>query len=252
MKSRSFLIQTISRIISLMSWRKCRNIFRLNISALILHDSQKDFLSVEALYGIQREDHPLGYSRRAGVISKVFESHQPMVIQNLSHEPLYHEISKGSKRSEKIHPPMPCVPIIADRVPIGVLTINSIYGPSEDLAEDLQFLSTLAIILSPVIKDFQIRKTEPLAKPDNSKLKFSILEESLEGKLTEVLDKLAPYADSRTQTGILGDIIAVVEKILIKSALEKVGYVQVAAAQLLGINRNTLRNKIKDFKIKPR
>ena len=79
-----------------------------------------------------------------------------------------------------------------------------------------------------------------------------MLEESLEAKLTEVLDRLAPYAEAKAQTGILNDIISVVEKILIRSALKKVEYVQVAAAQLLGINRNTLHKKMKDLKIKPR
>lgn len=226
--------------------------FPIEYSALILHDSQKDLFTVEGLYGIRKEDHPTGCHHRAGVISKVLESRQPMVIQNLGHEPLYHEMGKGTKRVEKIHPPMPCVPIIADRVPIGVLTTNSLYGPREDLAEDLQFLSMLTIILSPVIKDFQVRKNEPLAKSPNPKLKFSALEESLEAKLTEVLDKLAPYAESKAQTGILDDVISVVERILIRSALEKVEYVQITAAQLLGINRNTLRKKMKDLKIRSR
>jgi transcriptional regulator with GAF, ATPase, and Fis domain len=226
--------------------------FPIEYSALILHDSQKNFFSVEALYGIGREDHPSGCHQRTGVISKVLASRLPMVIQDLGHEPLYHEIGKGTKRVEKIHPPMLCVPIIADRVPIGVLTTSSLYGAREDLAEDLQFLSMLAIILSPVIKDLQGRKNEPLAKSDNPKLKFLVLEESLEAKLTEVLDKLAPYADSKTQTGILDDIVSVVEKILIRSALERMEHVQVAAAQLLGINRNTLHKKMKDLKIKPR
>ena len=231
---------------------KMAEYFPIEYSALILYDSQKDFLAVEALYGIPREDHPPGCNRRTGVISKVFESRQPLVIQHLSHEPLYHEILKGTKRSERIHPPMPCIPILADRVPIGVFTINSLYGPREELTEDLQFLSMLAAILSPAIKDFQIRRSDPLAKPDSPKLKFMLLEESLEAKLTEVLDKLAPYAESKAQTDIFDDIISVVEKILIKSALEKVDYVQVAAAQLLGINRNTLHKKMKDLKITPR
>ena len=226
--------------------------FPVEYSALILHDARMDFLSVEALYGVRREDHPPGCNRRAGIISKVMESHRPMVIENLSQEPLYQEFMTGTKRSEKIRTPMPCVPIFADRTPIGVLTINPLYGPREELIEDLQFLSMLSMILSPVIRDFHSRISEPLAKPDNPKLRFSVLEESLETKLTGVLDKLAPYAESRAHTGIYEDIIAVVERILIKSALERVDYVQVAAAQLLGINRNTLHKKIKDLKIKPR
>jgi len=65
------------------------------------------------------------------------------------------------------------------------------------------------------------------------------------------VDKLAPYAEPEAHIAILDDIVAVVERILIKSALEKVGYVQLGAARLLGMNRNTLRKKIKDLKIKP-
>ena len=74
----------------------------------------------------------------------------------------------------------------------------------------------------------------------------------METKLIEVLDKLAPYTESKTHMRIFDDIIAVVERILIKSAMEKVDHVQIAAAQLLGINRNTLRKKMKDLRIKSR
>jgi Fis family transcriptional regulator len=52
--------------------------------------------------------------------------------------------------------------------------------------------------------------------------------------------------------GIFHDIIALVEKILIKSALRRVDHVQVAASEFLGINRNTLRKKMKELKIKNR
>jgi DNA-binding protein Fis len=56
--------------------------------------------------------------------------------------------------------------------------------------------------------------------------------------------------ESKNKMCLFDDIIAIVEKILIKAALIRVGNVQVAAAQLLGINRNTLRKKIQDLKIK--
>jgi Fis family transcriptional regulator len=74
----------------------------------------------------------------------------------------------------------------------------------------------------------------------------------LEQKLSEVLNKIDPDVESKTRMGIFDDIIAVVEKILIKSALERMGHVQTSAAQFLGINRNTLRKKMKDLKIKAR
>lgn len=230
---------------------KVSEYFPIEYSALILHDSQKDFFSVEALYGIRREDHPSGCSRRSGIINQVFESSQPMIIENLSQEPLYQEMGKA-KRGDRIHPPMPCAPIPSDKAPLGVLAINSLYGPREELIEDLQFLSMLCMILSPAIKRFQASKPEPLAKPEPPKLKFSVLEESLETQIKGVLDKVAPYVETRTPSGIFDDIIGVVEKMLIKSALTKVDHVQVAAAQLLGINRNTLRKKMKDLKIKSR
>jgi len=231
---------------------KLNEFFPVPYSALILHDAEKDFLSVEALYGMRREDHPPGCRRGNGVISKVIESLQPMVIQNLSQEPLYQEFITDTRQDEKVRPPMPCVPVLADRIPIGVLTMSPLYGPREELIEDLQFLWMLSMILAPAVKDSHSRGSGSLAKPDSPKLKFSLLEESLETKLTEVLDKLAPYAQSKVHTGIYDDIIGVVERILIRSALQRVDDVQVAAAQLLGINRNTLRKKIKDLRIKRR
>jgi DNA-binding protein Fis len=82
------------------------------------------------------------------------------------------------------------------------------------------------------------------------KSKTPLLDELLEEKLAEVLNKIDPYVESNAKMGVYDDIISVVEKILIKSALRRVGHVQIAAAQFLGINRNTLRKKMKELKIK--
>jgi two-component system nitrogen regulation response regulator GlnG len=130
--------------------------------------------------------------------------------------------------------------------------VNSLYGPRHEFVEDFQFLSILSAILSPVIKNYQLKKAEPLPKENKPKAKSNLLDDILEQKLAEVLNKIDPYVETKTKMGIFDDIIRVVEKILIKSALERVDYVQITAAQLLGINRNTLRKKMKDLKIKTR
>jgi len=226
--------------------------FPIGYSALVLQDSQNDSLNVEALYGIEKEAHPLGCSGRKGTIGRVLESRQPLAIENLSQEPLYAEVVKGTKRIEKIRPPLLCIPLIADDESIGVINIDCLYGPRAELAEDFQFLSILSAILSPVIKNYQMKKEEPLQRTGKTKARSPLLDEILEERLAEALNKIDPYVETKAKMRLLDDIIALVEKIMIKSALKRVNYVQIAAAQLLGINRNTLRKKMKDLKIKPR
>jgi transcriptional regulator with GAF, ATPase, and Fis domain len=224
----------------------------IKYSALFLRDPQKDSLHVEALYGIEKEIHPLTCSSQKGTIGKVLESRRPMAIQNLGQEPLYEEMLKSQKKIEKIQPPLLCIPLVADDEPMGVINVNSLYGPRHEFVEDFQFLSILSAILSPAIKIYQLKMTGPLAKDRNPKARSHLLDDILEQKLTEVLNKIDPYVETKTKMGIFDDIIRVVEKILIKSALERVGHIQIAAAQLLGINRNTLRKKVKELKIKSR
>jgi DNA-binding protein Fis len=133
-----------------------------------------------------------------------------------------------------------------------VVNINPLYGFSNEFSEDFQFFSILSAILSPVIKNYYVKKNDPVQRPGKGRGKSSLLDEILEEKLSEVLNKIDPVVESKTKMGIFDDIIALVEKILIKSALKRMGHVQTATAQFLGINRNTLRKKMKDLKIKTR
>jgi transcriptional regulator with GAF, ATPase, and Fis domain len=230
-------------------WAVLSDYFPMTYSALILHEPQKDSVRVEATYGLGKETHPVSCSKK-GTIGKVLESCKPMAIQNLGLEPLYEEIAKETKRIEKIGTPLLCVPLVVDDESIGVININPLHGMKGDFNEDFLFLSTLSAILSPVVKNHQTKGEEPLSKHSKQKATPHILEDFLKERLVEVLNKIDPYVESKARLGLLDDIIALVEKILITCALEKVGHVQVAAAQLLGINRNTLRKKIKDLKIK--
>ncbi len=74
------------------------------------------------------------------------------------------------------------------------------------------------------------------------------LEELLERKLIKTLNGVD--TELEFDCDLFHDVISIVERILITMALKKTNNVQVAAAQFLGINRNTLRKKIKDLGIK--
>ena len=224
--------------------------FPIEYSALVLHDLQKDSLRVEGLYGVDRENHPTGCKGQRGTIGKVLESKRPMTILNLQEEPLYEEIVKEKKSGQKIAPPLICVPLLAEDETIGVMNINSLYGPRNELNEDYQFLSILSSVLSPVIRKYQRKKLHNQEKSENPKTKSLMLEDLLRVRLVEVLNRVDPYVEAKGRMSLLDDVVSTVEKIMIKLALERMGNVQVAAAELLGINRNTLRKKMKDLKIK--
>jgi DNA-binding protein Fis len=70
-----------------------------------------------------------------------------------------------------------------------------------------------------------------------------ILEERLARMIAEM--KVEPRAHSQ----LYDEVLNVVERTLLKSALEKTKHVQLKTARFLGINRNTLRRKMKDFGI---
>lgn len=224
--------------------------FPVDYAALILRDLKQGFLQVEALYGVEKEVHPHHVRGEEGIIGEVLQSRAPRAIQNLHQEPFYEEFFKDSKGKEKIHPPLLCIPLVADGETLGVMNITPLYACRSDFTQDFHLLSVLSALLSPAIKAYHLKKEEISVALKKSKWKSSLLEEILEERLIEVLNKIDPYVESKSKTGLLSDIVSLVEKILIKSAMQKVGNVQTSAAQLLGINRNTLRTKLKDHKIK--
>ena len=226
--------------------------FSIRYSSLLLSDPQEESLRVEALYGMEKEIHPLACPSRKGMIGNVLESRRPVAIHNLNQEPLYEEMTKSQKHPDKIQPPVLCIPLFSDDEPLGVMNVNSLYGPRQEFIEDFQFLSVVSAIVSPVSKNYHLKKIGAPTKDGKTKAKSPFLDEILEQKLAEVLNKVDPYVERKAKMAIFDVIIRVVEKILITSALERVNHVQIAAAQLLGINRNTLRKKIKELKIKTR
>ena len=72
----------------------------------------------------------------------------------------------------------------------------------------------------------------------------------IEDVLEKRLDKVVTILDCKknNSTGVYNEILSMVEKALINIAMRRSNNIQTAAADFLGINRNTLHNKIKKMK----
>jgi two-component system nitrogen regulation response regulator GlnG len=106
---------------------------------------------------------------------------------------------------------------------------------------ELENVLRRAVLLSPSL----VLTPEDLALPRKRQKKEPI-EEIISEKLEPFIDKTA----SKGRQELYDTVMPFMERPLIKLVLKKTRCNQVHAAELLGINRNTLRKKIKELKIK--
>lgn len=106
---------------------------------------------------------------------------------------------------------------------------------------ELENILRKAVLLSPGVSI----TIEDLDLPESKERKDS-LEEIIMAKLKPFIDK----TDHKSKQDLYGFIMPFMERPLITLVLEKTRGNQVQAAEVLGINRNTLRKKIKDLGIK--
>lgn len=67
--------------------------------------------------------------------------------------------------------------------------------------------------------------------------------------MKEIADKIEEYFLSSGSDGVYDDVIRCIERMLIEKALKRCDANQVMAAKMLGLNRNTIHNKIKKLNI---
>jgi len=172
------------------------------------------------------------------IIEEVTTRARPMVFSRMTQKPL----PSSSKSLHEKDSALLCIPIMNNTQAVGVMSINPLYRDTVSFDRDIRLLKVIGCIA------FQ---DAPLPRDDPAVLKESMadppLDEILEGKLRRMIEKVDPRTESRC--ALLPDIVRLVEKIVIKWALKRHHDVQTTAALFLGINRNTLRKKMKDLNI---
>jgi transcriptional regulator with GAF, ATPase, and Fis domain len=124
-----------------------------------------------------------------------------------------------------------CAPLRWGDAPLGILLIDTPQPPSE---ERLTHVQAVASFISPAVVVARLGEE-------------TSLNEILKRKLEGAIERMDLHTESHGD--LMSDVISLVEKTLIRVALKKANYVQLTTARFLGINRNTLRKKIKELGI---
>jgi transcriptional regulator with GAF, ATPase, and Fis domain len=163
-----------------------------------------------------------------GTCSEVIRRGSPMTIVDALREPLLQGMAEGGHRSEFA---CICAPLRWGDIPLGILLIDNPHPSSE---EGITLVDAVAAFISPAL--VVIRWGEETS-----------LDEILMGKLERAIERMDLQTESHGS--LMADVIALVERTLILTALKKANSVQLTAARFLGINRNTLHKKIKELGI---
>ncbi len=159
-----------------------------------------------------------------GTCGEALRHGAPMAISDPLAEPLLQGMSEGDQRPEL---GCICAPLRWGDIPLGILLVDNPHPSSE---EGLALVDTVASCISPAL--VVVRWGDETS-----------LDEILMSKLERAVERMDLHTES--QGNLMADVISLVERTLILTALKKANYVQLTAARFLGINRNTLHKKIK-------
>lgn len=164
-----------------------------------------------------------------------------------------------------------CVPMKIEDTVVGALVVDRLFGDSVDIGEDFRLLNSITPIIAQTVKGcHMLEKKNKDLNTENERLRNELEKArklppeegsqtrthhqgpiSVETLLQKKMDDIVMVLDVAIggKKKLYADVIAKVEKALVKLALHRTKNVKYEAARFLGINRNTLHKKMKDLNI---
>ncbi len=190
------------------------DILRMDRATLVLLDPHRQHLEIKVSYGLTIEEERRGiYGLTEGICGQIFQTGSPCVVPDIYSEPLFLNRTGSRTTIKKEHISFIGVPVLMAQKPVGVLTVDRLFGPETSFKEDISFLSVLATLISQFIALHQaiIRKEKRLVE-ENRSLKaelhgrfnrhYIIGQSRLMQEVFATIEKVAP---SRATALLLGE-----------------------------------------------
>jgi Nif-specific regulatory protein len=131
-------------------------------SFLTIYNRNSSSIYIEAAYGMSPKQQSLGkYRLGEGVIGKVIELAQPIVIQEISKSNLFLNKTRSDLRIEGRELSFICIPIVIENLMTGALSVVREFNPHITYEEDIHMLSIIGSLIAKTVKVRQ-QKVEEL------------------------------------------------------------------------------------------
>ncbi len=230
---------------------------------LVLLNHESNQWEMGGSYGLSAEE----MKRRkeyfgSGIIPRILEKGQVSAVLE-GGESFWSQDGKAKGFPKRGNFSFLCAPVKNQGSVAGILGVDRFYEDPVPVAEDCTFLAEICTLLGEAMamrkaaaaenralleENWALRKElEGLGRSLPKMRKRIPLTEILEERISRMIAEMK--VDPRSNGCLYEEVLNVVERTLLKSSLEKTRHVQLKTARFLGINRNTLRRKIKEHGI---
>ncbi|HSO09050.1 MAG TPA: nif-specific transcriptional activator NifA [Desulfoprunum sp.] len=149
---------------------------RMERATLLLMDEETQRLTIHASCGLSVAEETRGvYKPDEGVCGQIFQSRSPFVVPDIHSEPLFLNRTGARPRLSKTRISFLGVPILVEGAPVGVLSVDRLFGPEVSFEEDIRFLAVLATLIGQFLRlHEEIRRKEARLKEENRSLKAKL------------------------------------------------------------------------------
>jgi transcriptional regulator with GAF, ATPase, and Fis domain len=231
--------------------------------ALLLRSNESSAWEFKGCHGLPPEDMK---KRKeyfgSGVVQKILEKGQMAAVADNGESCCFYD-GKSKPALKRGQTTFLCAPLKMQGAISGVIGVDHFFEEPVAISEDFNLLGEICSLVSGAMlmrkdaaadlrslleENWSFRKElENLGRSVPKARRKVSLTEILEERLARMIAEMK--VDPRSRSQLYEEVMKVVERTLLKSALEKTKHVQLKTARFLGINRNTLRRKIKEFGI---
>lgn len=237
----------------------------INRGGIIWWNIENNKWEIGAAHGISGEE----MKRRKdyfsqNIIETLMEKGQMAAILNKGADIWFYD-ARAKNMPLRVHISFLCAPIKIQGTISAIIGVDHLFAEPIKITEDFLLLEKICQLIADGLKirkamaaearalleeNWIFRKElEALGKSVQNGARKIPLTEILEERISRMITEMK--VDPRSNGHLYEDVIKVVERTLLSSALEKTKYVQLQTARFLGINRNTLRRKMKELGIGP-
>jgi Nif-specific regulatory protein len=213
-------------------------------ATVTLRDEETGHLIIRASHGLTDEERRRGiYRPNEGITGRIFKTAQPFIVPDISKEPLFLNKTK-SRLIRKGYISFLGVPIMLYSEPIGVLSVDRLFGDEVSFEEDVRFLTIVSTLIAQLVSlNKQMKRREEILLQQKSlpaggmsrkgRLFFMVGNSTSMAHVQQQVEKVAPSKASVLLLGESGTGKTLVARIIHElSTRAKAPFVKINCASL--------------------